>query len=95
MWDLIVSVPDHCSSFYFPLPNEVLIRRGISYNIIFDDARIQYKLYTIQTTVYLQPQIYIHPCHNLASAYFAFEVAIMRGLDDTTEPAHEIMVLIT
>ena len=20
MWDLIVSVPDHCSSFYFPLP---------------------------------------------------------------------------
>ena len=20
MWDLIVSVPDHCLSFYFPLP---------------------------------------------------------------------------
>ena len=21
MWDLIVSVPDHCLSFYFPKPN--------------------------------------------------------------------------
>ena len=24
MWDLIVSVPDHCLSFYFPKPVEVL-----------------------------------------------------------------------
>ena len=26
MWDLIVSVPDHCLSFYFPIVNARLLR---------------------------------------------------------------------
>ena len=28
MWDLIVSVPDHCLSFYFPTLNKICIYEG-------------------------------------------------------------------
>ena len=30
IWDLIVSVPDHCLSFYFPIINELIKKTGIA-----------------------------------------------------------------
>ena len=39
MWDLIVSVPDHCLSFYFPFPLR-------SYSIRFSTGSYSFKLET-------------------------------------------------
>ena len=42
MWDLIVSVPDHCLSFYFYQPEKMDIHRGrksitvLLYDFMFD-----------------------------------------------------------
>ena len=35
MWDLIVSVPDHCSSFYFPENFKLAVTAGITFNTFF------------------------------------------------------------
>ena len=35
MWDLIVSVPDHCLSFYFPQASSVLSASPVSFALLF------------------------------------------------------------
>ena len=34
MWDLIVSVPDHCLSFYFQNCHEFALSGGVNFNIL-------------------------------------------------------------
>ena len=42
MWDLIVSVPDHCLSFYFPYPLTVELENHLNISPLqSDDTHIQ------------------------------------------------------
>ena len=59
MWDLTVSVPDHCLSFYFPC-----VQRVIRIQNIFL-AEISYKIRTQKETIFVSSQFLLSLCLQL------------------------------
>ena len=48
MWDLIVSVPDHCLSFYFSYVRTVIEAMGMNRKILMDSPFVKAHIYWIK-----------------------------------------------
>ena len=56
MWDLIVSVPDHCLSFYFIVWFHILLFRDKNIKEIFTQAIMESNAITTITMTYIAPE---------------------------------------